>query len=135
MAETENDLGGVGDLTGGDAGGEGTPAPAPAPADGDAGGGDDAAQAAALDEWLGKFSADASDGHSASDRDWVKAKGYKDLGALVKSARSGDAKVDGMIKLAGEGANDDEVKAFRAAIGVPEDVKCYEIKPPEGVKL
>jgi len=46
------------------------------------------------------------------------------------------SKTEGMVKLPGEGATDDEKQAFAKALGIPEAPDKYErIAPPEGLDL
>lgn len=46
-------------------------------------------------------------------------------------------KTEGMVKLPGEGASDEEKQAFAKALGIPESPDKYEIKvkPPEGLEV
>lgn len=70
----------------------------------------------------------------ASNRDWVKTKGFKDLDGLVKSYRETEKMALGRgIKVPGDDAKPEEIKAFHKAIGVPEKADEYEIKLPEGI--
>jgi hypothetical protein len=87
--------------------------------------------------FLDKLSAEAGEGETSSNRDWVTAKGFKDLDGLVRSARHAEKAIHdkGMIAVPKDGAKPEEVAAFRAAIGVPDKPDGYEIKGPEGVKL
>jgi hypothetical protein len=75
-------------------------------------------------------------------RDWVKSVQAKDIGDLAKIARDNQLALreSGRIKVPGEGATPEEVKAFHKATGVPDDAKGYElpvVKGPDGhdVKL
>lgn len=45
------------------------------------------------------------------------------------SALQGD--IEGRVKIPGEDASEDEVKAYRAALGLPETADLYEIERPE----
>lgn len=129
-------FGGADAGTGGDAGaGGGSDAPADG---GSAPGGDAGGDAgAAAPDWYEKVSAQAGEGESASNRDWLTAKGYKDIDAVVKSARHAEKALHdkGMVAVPKDGATPEQLAAFHKAIGVPEDAKGYEIKGPEGVKL
>ena len=62
---------------------------------------------------------------------------YKDFGALAKSLKDSKAaamaKNEGMIKLPGEDASDEDLAAFRSALGVPEAPEGYEITAPENL--
>ena len=84
-------------------------------------------------DWYGSLSGDA-DGESASNRDWVKAKGFKDLDGMAKALRSAEKAIHdtGRVKIPGEGASEAEVAAFHKAIGVPDDVKGYAVEPLTG---
>lgn len=95
---------------------------------GDQGSGD---QGGADPEWYGSLSGDV-EGETAAHRDWVKSKGFKDLDSLVKSYRSTEQALHGKggPTVPGEGASEDQVKAFRSAIGVPEDAAGYERPAP-----
>ncbi|TCP35908.1 hypothetical protein [Sphingomonas sp. BK235] len=128
-------LGGLLGGAGGGAGGGTAPA-----AEGGAGAGSEAgsgAPAGAAPDWYAHVSAEAGDGESASNRDWLAAKGFKDLDAVVKSARHAERALHdkGMVAVPKEGAAPEQVAAFHRAIGVPEAATGYEIKGPEGVAL
>lgn len=88
-------------------------------------------------EFLDKLAAAPGEGETSSNRDWVTAKGYKDLDSLVKSARYAEKAIHdkGMVTVPKEGAKPEEVAAYRAAIGVPDKPEGYEVKAPEGVRL
>lgn len=122
---------GGGDQGGGDQGGGDKGA-------GDQSGGGDGDGGFAEPEFLKAFSAEA-DGEGGSNRDWLKAKGFKDLDGIAKSLRSAEREITtlktggGGLKVPGEGATEEEKIAFNKAIGVPDDPKGYEIKPPEGL--
>jgi len=131
--------GAIGALLGGAA-----PAPAPgaappAPGVPAAGAGDppgaggDPAAAGADPDWYGSLSAEP-DGEHAANRDYAKSKGWKSLDDVVKSYRETERwqRDSGRVKVPGEGAGEDEVKAFRAAIGVPETAAGYKIEAPVG---
>lgn len=114
----------------------GTPAPAATPA----GGGDPAnpgAPGGDAPAWVTGLSADVTEGETASNRDYVQAKGFKDLDALVKAYRHAEKGLheSGRVKVPGEGATDQEVAEFRQAIGVPakpEDYARPEFKDAAG---
>lgn len=90
---------------------------------------------------------------SAPDADWRKVLAGDDTEALKQLERyatPGDyhktfteaqktirAKQEGMIKLPGDKATDEERAAFQKALGIPETPDKYEIKavPPEGLEL
>lgn len=103
--------------------------------DGGAGAGDggDAGTGGIDPDWYGNLSAEA-DGETASNRDWIKAKGFKDLDGVTKALRFAEKAIhdSGRVKIPGEGATPEEVAAYHKAIGVPEDPKGYEFKAPEG---
>ncbi|MGN6122779.1 MAG: hypothetical protein ACTHOJ_07450 [Sphingomonas oligoaromativorans] len=121
--------GGVADLLGG-----GAAAAEGAAAGTGEGGGADAS-------WLEHFSATA-EGEDNSNRDWLQAKGFKDLDAVAKSLRSAEREITtlkaggaGAVKIPGEGASAEEIAAFRQSIGVPDKADAYEFKVGAGVKL
>jgi hypothetical protein len=64
------------------------------------------------------------------------AANYRDLPSLVKSLvetkRMASGKLDGYIKVPGEGATPEEVAAYRKAQGVPDAPDGYELKKPDG---
>jgi hypothetical protein len=64
------------------------------------------------------------------------AANFKDLPSMVKSLihtkQLASGKMEGYIKVPGEGATPEEVAAYRKAQGVPEKVEEYELKKPEG---
>ena len=121
--------GAAGADAGGGAAAGGVAGDAGAPGGGEGGGADP--------DWFEKLSAEAGEGESASNRDWAKAKGVKDLDGLTKIARDTERALreNGRIKIPGENAKPEEVAAFKAAIGVPDKVEGYEVKGPEGVPL
>lgn len=88
-------------------------------------------------DWFEKVSAAAGEGETSSNRDWLAAKGVKDIDGLVKITRDTEKALreGGRIKVPGEGAKPEEITAFHKAIGVPEAVEGYEVKGPEGVPL
>lgn len=136
------DFGGAVDLLGGTGGGQDTGAGGGgsdtlAGGDGQdtlAGGGSDTISGGADPDWYGTLSADAIDEQNASNRDWVKSKGFKDLDGLIKAHRSAERAIhdSGRIKVPGEGAAAEEITAFNKAIGVPDDIKGYELPTIEG---
>lgn len=105
--------------------------------DGAAGGQGDGQASGAAPDWYEKVSAQAGEGEAASNRDWLTAKGYKEIDAVVKSARHAEKALHdkGMVAVPKDGATPEQIAAYHKAIGVPEDAKGYEIKGPEGVKL
>lgn len=100
----------------------------------DQGGGDNNDQGGQEPDWFANVSADVGEGEKTSTRDWLKAAGVKDIQSLAKMARDNQAALrdSGRIKVPGEGASADEVKAYRAALGVPENASGYEFKAPVG---
>jgi len=125
------DLIGAGGATGGDGGQGGGNGGS------EGGQGGDGGQGGQDPEFYGLLSAEGGDGENHSNRDWVKAKGYKDLDSIVKGYRAAEKTIhdSGRVKVPGEGAPAEEVSAFHRAIGVPENADGYEIKGPDGVKL
>ena len=91
----------------------------------------------ATPDWFEKVSAAAGEGETSSNRDWLAAKGVKDIDGLVKITRDTEKALreGGRIKVPGENAKPEEITAFHKAIGVPEAVDGYEVKGPEGVPL
>lgn len=110
---------------------------------GGGGGGDDAAAAAAAAagggdeaEWLENFSAEGGDADNPSNRDWLKAKGFKSLDDLAKSYRSAEHTIRNGgkgVQVPGDGAKPEEIAAFNKAIGVPENVDGYAFDMPDGL--
>lgn len=130
MGDQGGAAGGTGDQ-GGAAGGEGG-AGGDAGAGGEAGAGGD--QGGVDPEWFGNVSAETLEGEKASNRDWLKSAGVKDLDGLVKVARDNQnaLRESGRVKIPGEGASESDIKAFHKAIGVPDDPKGYEVSVPKG---
>jgi hypothetical protein len=141
--------GAAGALDLGDAGGGGGAGAGAGGGGAGAGGGDTAAAAAAAKagegggesagadpDWYTTLNGQAGEGETASHRDWVKSKGFKDLDGLVKSARDTEKSLreSGRIKVPGEGATAEDVSAFHKAIGVPDDPTGYEVKLPENAE-
>lgn len=92
---------------------------------GDAGSGD----AGGVDpDWYGRLSAEA-DGENASNLDWIKAKGFKDLDGVTKALRSAEKAIhdSGRVKVPGDGSSAEELAAWNKAIGVPEGVEGYQV--------
>jgi hypothetical protein len=144
--EGGQDFGGAADLLpaggsgGGSGGGDGGEAGGGSGGEGGQGGGEggDGGQGGgATPDWFEKVSANAGEGETSSNRDWLAAKGVKDIDTLVKSYREAEKSIrdGGRIKVPGEGAKPEELSAFHKAIGVPEAVDGYEVKGPEGVPL
>lgn len=126
-AGTVEDLIGGGAGGGGDAGAGGG---AGAGAGGEGGGG-------AGGDFFAQFSTDVGEGESASLQDFVKANEVKDINHLAKIARDNQKALreSGRFKVPGEGATDQEVAEYRAAIGVPDKPEGYarpEFKDAEG---
>ncbi len=126
LGSETNDAGNINDLLGGDAG-------AATGAVGDAGGAADpgagGSDGGAPPDWYGSLSAETIEGETASNRDYVQAKGFKDLDGLVKAYRHAEKGLheSGRIKVPGEGATAQEIAEYRAAIGVPETVDGYTV--------
>ena len=125
------------DLTGGAAapGDAGAGAGAGAGASGaDAGAGAGAGDGGADPDWYGQLPSDPGDGDKPSLLDRVKASGIKDIPTLAKRFFDTQAALHdkGAVKVPGDGASEAEIKAFRTAIGVPEDVSGYAVEPPKG---
>lgn len=144
--EGGEDVGGADELLGGATGGEGGGAgagggegggAAGAGGEGGADGQGDEGGGAAAPDWFEKVSAAAGEGETSSNRDWLAAKGVKDIDGLVKITRDTEKALreGGRIKVPGEGAKPEEITAFHKAIGVPEAIDGYEVKAPEGVPL
>ena len=134
------DVGGAAALLGGDGGGDqgggGSGAEGQGGNDqqqqqgsGDQGGGDGGADP----DWYGSLSVDTGEGETASHRDYVKSKGFKDLDGLVKAYRSAEKGLheSGRIKVPGEGASAEDIAAFNKAIGVPDTPEGYQVTLPE----
>lgn len=135
------DVGGAAALLGGDGGGDqggGSGAEGQGSGDqqqqagGDQGGGDGGAGVVDPD-WYASLSAETGEGETASHRDWIKAKGFKDLDGVVKSMRDTEKALrdGGRIKVPGEGASAEDVAAFNKAIGVPDTAEGYQVTLPE----
>jgi hypothetical protein len=64
------------------------------------------------------------------------AANYKDLPSLVKSLihtkQLASGKMEGYVKVPGEGATPEELAAFRKVQGVPDSPDAYELKKPDG---
>lgn len=124
--ETDGNTGSLNDLLGGD------PAPAAAaPVAGDPAPNGDAGPAP---DWYGSLSADLGDGETASNRDYVQAKGFKDIDALTKAYRNAEKGLheSGRIKVPGEGATAQEIAEYRTATGVPNDPAGYTLPEFKG---
>ena len=145
-ADTGVDVGGVDELLGGASGGGAATGDGGAAAGADGGAGGDAGAGAVEGEgggagttpdWFERVSATAGEGETSSNRDWLAAKGVKDIDGLVKSYRVAEKSLrdGGRVKVPGEGAKPEEIAAWNKAIGVPEAVEGYEVKGPEGVPL
>jgi hypothetical protein len=121
-----NNTGSVADLLGGAAPGVDAGAGAGGGADAGAGAGS-AENGGPTPEWYGALSVDVGEGETASNHDYVKAKGFKDLDGLVKAYRHAEKGLheSGRVKVPGEGASEAEIAEYRAAIGVPEKPEDY----------
>lgn len=97
-------------------------------------GGDNNDQGGTEPDWFANVSADVGEGEKTSTRDWLKAAGVKDIQSLAKMARDNQAALrdSGRIKVPGEGASAEEIKAYRTALGVPDSAAGYEFKAPVG---
>lgn len=115
------------DEAGGGGGGDGTGGGAADGAQGGDGG------AAADIAWASGVSADKGEGDDPSNLDWLRSSGVKDLNGLVKVARDNIKAVrdSGRVKIPGEGAKPEEIKAYREAIGVPNDAAGYVVELPQ----
>lgn len=115
-----------------------TPAAATPPAAADPGTApvDPAAQPAAQPEadWRKMFAGDDADALKQLERFATPADYHRSFTEAQKTIR---AKQEGMIKLPGEKATDEERAAFAKALGIPEAPDKYEIKvkPPEGLEV
>jgi hypothetical protein len=89
--------------------------------------------APAASDFLAQFSPDAATEGDKSNREWITAKGFKDLDGLVAAHRNAERALheSGKVKIPGDGASDAELKAFNTAIGVPDDAKGYTVAPPK----
>lgn len=125
LGTTETTAGSINDLIGGDpapaTGGDLAPAAGGEPAPGGDGG--------PAPDWYGNLSAETAEGETASNRDYVQAKGFKDIDGLVKAYRHAEKGLheSGRIKVPGEGATAQEVAEYRAAIGVPDKPEGYAV--------
>lgn len=97
-------------------------------------GGSGGSEGGADPDWYGSLSAELGDGETASNVDYVKAKGFKDLDGLVKAYRSAEKGIhdSGRVKIPGEGASEAEIAEYRTAIGVPEKPEDYARPEPKG---
>lgn len=88
---------------------------------------------AALPAWASGVSTTAVDKDTASNADWLKSKGFKDLDGFVKSARDTEKAFHdkGAVKIPGEGAKPEEIAAFRKATGVPDKAEDYVVELPD----
>lgn len=140
------EVGGAAALLGGGDGGQGGDGGGQGGGDGGQGGGGNGGAAGAEGgqgggdggnvadpDWYGSLSAETGEGETASNRDWIKSKGFKDLDGLAKAYRSAEKALhdSGRVKVPGEGASAEEIAAYRSATGVPETAEGYEITLPE----
>jgi hypothetical protein len=70
-------------------------------------------------------------------RRWAQAKGWKDALSAVESNYNlermiGAERAGRMVAVPGENASEEEVRNFRARIGVPENAEGYALAVPEG---
>lgn len=117
------DFGGSADLLGGSGGG------GAADGGGGAGGGGEGGGGAADPDWYEGLSTEVAEGRTSSNRDVVKAKGWRTLDDVVASYREAERAVrdSGRVKVPGEGASAEEVAAYHRAIGVPEKAEDYAV--------
>ncbi len=122
-------LGGGGGGDAGAGGGEGGDAGAGGDGAGGEGGDAGAGGGGADPDFYSALSQETGEGETASNLDYVKAKGFKDLDGLVKAYRSAEKGLhdSGRIKIPGEGASEAEVAEYRKAIGVPEKPTDYAV--------
>lgn len=87
----------------------------------------------AVADWMKQFSGEAPEAGEPSNQEWLAKLGVKDLDSVVKIARDNQKALreSGRIKVPGADAKPEEIKAFHAAIGVPDKPEGYEIKLPE----
>jgi hypothetical protein len=118
-------------LTGGDSGAGDAGAGAAG-----AGTGGNAGAGAASEDWFAGLSEEAVDG-GLSDRAWIANKAYADLSALVKAARSAEARMlaGDKIVIPKEGDAPEVFENFYKAIGRPDAPDGYTITAPEGREL
>lgn len=134
----DGNTGSVSDLLGGDAGaGAGDAGAAATGGDAGASGGDAGAGGDAggvPPEWYGALSAETVEGETASNLDYVKAKGFKDIDGLVKAYRHAEKGLheSGRVKVPGEGATAQEIAEYRQAIGVPDAPTGYQLPEVKG---
>jgi hypothetical protein len=92
------------------------------------------------EEWRKKIAEHAAAGdEKAFKREMKRLERISDPAAIYGMYRELEAKFDkgGLLRVPGEGASEEEVKAFHKAIGVPEDAKEYveNLSLPDGVQL
>lgn len=118
-----------------------TPLYDPADAGGAGGGGSGDAPPAAPVTFagvLGEDGAFAENWHSRLPEELQPtAQNYRSLPDMAKALRESkqalSKRVEGMVKVPGEGATAEELAAWRKAIGVPDDVAGYGITKPEAL--
>lgn len=102
-----------------------------APDDGGAGAGDGAGDGggdSANDNQSGTFAASLTgEGYA----DFAKEQGWASADDAVKAYQAQQAATEGMVKVPGKDASEDEQKAFRGALGVPDKADGYDFKVPE----
>jgi hypothetical protein len=81
-------------------------------------------------DWMNAFSDKAGDDGSPSPRDWVAKAGFKDLDAVVHSAREAQRALRTAIPA--EGDSPEKWAAHWQKLGRPEKPEGYEIKAPDG---
>ncbi|HET8534951.1 MAG TPA: hypothetical protein VFL74_05315 [Sphingomicrobium sp.] len=86
-------------------------------------------------DWMKGYSAEAPGAGELSNQEWLAKIGAKDPDDLVGRYRQLEKahRDSGRIKIPGEDAKPEEIKAFREAMGVPEKAEDYEIKLPDGL--
>jgi hypothetical protein len=140
------DGGGGGGGGGGDAGGAAAALAAAGAGGGDggaaaggdggaAGGGGDGGAGGGDPDFLEKFSAEGGTADSPSNRDWLKAKGFKSLDDMAKSYREAEHQIRNGNKftIPAADAKPEDVEAFHKAIGRPDAPDGYAFDLPDGL--
>lgn len=87
-------------------------------------------------EFLKIFSADKGE-KKLSNQEYLAKRGFKDVDGVVASLRETERSLrerGAALTVPGKDATPEAIKAYREALGVPEDVKGYEVKLPEGLE-
>ena len=83
------------------------------------------------EDWRNRF---ADNEEIAQSKVLDNVKNFDDLvGQFVNGQKVIGQKTEGMVKIPGEDASEEDVKAFREAMGVPEKPNDYEIGRPEDI--